>query len=475
MIIRKELVLIGVGLLIEGLYLGYSLIETNPADAVLKYMIVFAAVFAAVTVGFFVFNKRKKEEQLQIDSNDNGNKTKERNLFAIILLFSIVFGVTLVFNAPGQSDDIYRYLWDGKILYHGVSPYRYAPQDAELSNYHSENLPRLVNFPHIKTIYPPFAQMVFKISYTLFNENVTGMKFIFLLFMWGSIVFFYLLLKRNGGDIHWLLFFAWNPLVIMETAVNGHLDIVMVFCLLTGLWFFYRGCLHWAGIAFACAILSKLIPVVLLPVIFFSFFPFEPGRKQKIKERWLNKVAWNKVTWFFVPLTVTVGAFYYPYLDSASNMFLTAMNYSSKWYFNNPVFYGILGTIDHPNPNPIAHMISFLLFTVLFLVILFYPRLKTEQRIFYVMTAFVICNPTIHPWYLVVLLGLLCIYRNSFPVLWSGLIVVSYMVVYRFKAEGIWQDSWWLMAMEYIPLAILVVLGKKRLPKRARQSSKTIS
>jgi hypothetical protein len=135
-------------------------------------------------------------------------------------------------------------------------------------------------------------------------------------------------------------------------------------------------------------------------------------------------------------------------------MFLTAINYSTKWYFNNPVFLGILSIFKD---NATAHMVSFLLFIGLYILILLGP-FELDKKIVFALGAFVICNPTIHPWYLVILLGLLCIHRSVIVVLWSGLVIFSYIVVYDFKLTGTWKDSWFLMGIEYLPLVILLVI-----------------
>jgi hypothetical protein len=468
------------GLLIELFYILYRLIDVNPAQTVIKYMVVYAAAFIMMVVSFRLLK----------------NQALSRFFLLTVLLFSLVFGLTLVTAPPDQSDDIYRYLWDGKLQHYGISPYTYAPDDPALNQYHSEQLPKLVNFPEIKTIYPPLAQLFFRLSYTLFGESVTGMKFLFFLIALGSICFCYLILKQKKADTRWLLFFAWNPLVIMETAVNGHLDILMVFFLLMSLWCFYKGSaaptysrsarcrsfwgfiskicrknkvseninknmLIFSGITLACAVLSKLIPVILLPVFFLYFLPLLRGVAAKrtgcvgfmFKPSVLS-VGKKNIFQFFIPLVLTITTFYALYFESAQNMFLTAINYSTKWYFNNPLFLGIFSIF---RDNATAHMVSFLLFIVLYILILLSP-FELDKKIVYTLGAFVICNPTIHPWYLIILLGLLCIHRSVIVVWWSGLVIFSYIVVYDFKLTGTWKDSWFLMGLEYLPLVIVLVI-----------------
>lgn len=355
-------------------------------------------------------------------------------------------------SPPEMSDDIYRYIWDGKLQCVGVNPYAFAPDDPGLIAYHSETLPLLVNFPHIKTIYPPVAQLVFRMSYMVFGEGVTGMKFLFILFQLGASLVFYLLLRERKGNPWLLLLFAWNPLVVMETAVNGHLDIVMVFFLLLCLLFFYKGKYILSGLFFGMAVLSKLIPIVLLPLFLYYLYLKKEGGLRRSGS-------------FLISFLLTTAFFYAFYIDSAGNMFLTALNYSSKWYFNNPLFH-----IIHffTKSNPLAHLISFSLFVVVFLFIFLRP-LPFEKKIFYTTFAFVLLNPTIHPWYLILLIGLQCIYFSDIATLWSGLVIVSYTVVYRFKLTGDWTDSWLQLVLQYTPLLILACF--KLAAKRAEHDS----
>ena len=419
----------------ELLYILYLRIPAGPAHTVIKYMAVYTGGFILLTITFRLIK----------------NQEFSRFFFLTVLLFSLLFGITLVSAPPHLSDDIYRYLWDGKLQYYGISPYTYAPADPALEKYHSELLPAKVNFPEIKTIYPPVAQLFFRLSYTLFPESVTGMKFLFLIFTVGANAFFYLILREQGGKPRWFLFFAWNPLLVMETAVNGHLEVLMVFFLLLSLWLFFRQQLILAGIGLACAILSKLIPVILLPVFFFYFlFPVPPVSSKSAVAR--------KMFTFFLPLLLTIAGFYALYLASARNMFLTALNYSSKWYFNNPLFHGLFHILKN---NGAAHLVSFSLFIGLFILILVRP-LELQKKIVFAVGAFVVCNPTIHPWYLLILLALLCLQRTPIIVLWSALVVSSYIVVFQFKLTGAWKDSWLAMGIEYIPLAILAFFSYRR-------------
>ncbi len=87
---------------------------------------------------------------------------KKKNRFAVVFccLGAVFFRITLFTAEPSLSDDIYRYLWDGKVQSNGLNPYLYPP-DAEELEFLRDEYHEGVNHKDIKTIYPPFAQVFF--------------------------------------------------------------------------------------------------------------------------------------------------------------------------------------------------------------------------------------------------------------------------------------------------------------------------
>ena len=76
----------------------------------------------------------------------------------MLIAASILLRASFLPVSPVGSDDVYRYIWDGRVEAHGINPYRYAPEAPELQALHSEALPAKVNYPSMKTVYFPIAQ-----------------------------------------------------------------------------------------------------------------------------------------------------------------------------------------------------------------------------------------------------------------------------------------------------------------------------
>ncbi len=409
------------GILTELLYLIYMLIRTGPANTVIKYMVV--GILAFIPMGLLYL--RIKSCQL-----------KKRELY-LLLLFPLLFQLTLLPSSPEMSDDIYRYIWDGKVQVNGISPYLHAPDSVELTHLHSENLPSRVNFPDIKTIYPPLSQILFSLSYLLFGESLIGLKFCFILFNLCCSLVLLSLLHQLKRPLALLLPIIWNPLIIMETAINGHLDVVMLLFTMAGILYFYKCRYIAAGILFALAIHSKLIPVVLLPVLIWTLL-----KQKKIKA----------LIRFSIPFIITNAFLFLLYIQTVGTMFNTAHNYASQWYFNNPIFYLIMTFVPD---NQQAHLVSFLLLSFL-LLILSLANIQKELKLFLIILGFILLNPTIHPWYLILLLGLSPLFPTHAVFLWSMTVFSSYTVVHIYKLTGIWQDSVYQLLIQYAPLILLL-------------------
>jgi hypothetical protein len=87
---------------------------------------------------------------------------------------AIVARLLLLDSTPSLSDDIYRYLWDGRVQEAGLNPYGQAPAAEGLSPMHDDDWAK-INHPELVTVYPPVAQWFFHLVRRL-APGVTGMK-----------------------------------------------------------------------------------------------------------------------------------------------------------------------------------------------------------------------------------------------------------------------------------------------------------
>ena len=167
---------------------------------------------------------------------------------------------------PTLSDDIYRYVWDGRVIGAGENPYLLAPDAAELEPLRDDLWGRL---PHreVETVYPPLALTVFSIA-TAFPAPVYVLKTLLagvdLITCW----FLLLLCRRVGVPPSRSLWYLWSPLPVLELAGMGHVDALGICAVVATVLLLVsrpRRALGAAATA-AAAVLAKLVPLIALPV-----------------------------------------------------------------------------------------------------------------------------------------------------------------------------------------------------------------
>src|SRR5205085_1483066 len=156
------------------------------------------------------------------------NSRDSRRVLVLGLVFAALFRLSILFFPPYLSDDIYRYVWDGRVQATGTNPYRYVPADEALTQLRDEKI-----YPHInrrdsaQTIYPPVAEGAFLLI-TRVSESVTWMKAVMVgceaVAVWAIVQ----LLVAFGFARQRVLIYAWHPLVVWEFAGSGHVDALAI-------------------------------------------------------------------------------------------------------------------------------------------------------------------------------------------------------------------------------------------------------
>jgi hypothetical protein len=139
-----------------------------------------------------------------------------------ILLGALLLRLPLLPLPLTLSEDVLRYLWDGKVAAAGYNPYALPPQAVELTALRDEIWRQL---PHrdVPTVYPPLAVAAFSISSRL-PFPILAWK---ILASGGDLLAVGLLLaiaRRAGIPEARVVWYAWNPLAALEVAGMGHVD-----------------------------------------------------------------------------------------------------------------------------------------------------------------------------------------------------------------------------------------------------------
>jgi alpha-1,6-mannosyltransferase len=184
---------------------------------------------------------------------------------ALLRLMVVVF-------PPFLSNDMYRYIWDGWVQAAGINPYRYIPADPHLAFLRDATVfPNINRANYAHTIYPPAAELIFyaasRIGTLLAFPPVLAMKLTMLVLEGIGIWAMIRLLDHAGLPRARILIYAWNPVPVWEFAGSGHVDAIAVCFIALALLAVCKGKNSWGAAALAGAVLTKFLPVILLPVL----------------------------------------------------------------------------------------------------------------------------------------------------------------------------------------------------------------
>src|SRR5262249_36235862 len=187
-----------------------------------------------------------------------------RHVIVIGLLIAALWHLQFLRRPPGLDDDIYRYLWDGRGQRLGYDPYLVVPSGPALSAWHTSDTV-LLNHPDLASPYPAGAELFFR-AVTAIHESTFALKVAFVLCDFAIVLVLLDILRWSGQGLHWVLAYAWHPLLATGVAGGGHVDIVGALLLLASFAALGRRWRAVGAVAFGLAVAVKLLPIVLLPL-----------------------------------------------------------------------------------------------------------------------------------------------------------------------------------------------------------------
>lgn len=189
--------------------------------------------------------------------------------FLTIFVLTLLFSLTLVPMYPVGSQDLIHNIADARTFWRYHDNPLFVPPLAHPDPISTQ----VVAFAEEPSYYGPGWYLLLGLPHVASSDDlvrsIVAHKVFTVVFFLGSVVVLYHLLRavRPAWAVPSLVVFAWNPLVLFETAGNGHNDIAMVFFALVALWAALRRRWVLAPIALALAVLVKYTLVVLGPVL----------------------------------------------------------------------------------------------------------------------------------------------------------------------------------------------------------------
>jgi hypothetical protein len=395
-----------------------------------------------------------------------------RRVVVIGLVLAAVWHVEFLRLPPGPDDDIHRYVWDGRLQRLGYNPYLVIPSDPAVQKLHTEETGSLNN-PDLPSPYPAGAQLFFR-AVTAIHESVFAFKVAFVICDF-AIAFVLLDILRVGGRRpHLVLAYAWNPLLAIEVAGSGHIDIVGALLLVISVAALARSWRAIAALTFGLAVAVKFLPIVLLPLYW---------KRVRIRDA--------------VLAAVVIALLYVPFLYHGHIPTGSLGTYVRSFRFNGPVF----AILHHVAPPQVLAGLALLvgLVTATWLRKNAATRVGTAPAVQQLLTAdyaeaaqrsqsktlsglqadafawdifawpmaaSLFCAPVVFPWYLLWLLPFLTSTSTLLITIWTVSIIPTY-VMWHLRTLG---HPWgalpvWVMLVEYGCVAIagaLVYAGSDR-------------
>jgi len=358
-----------------------------------------------------------------------------RRVVVIGLVLAAVWHIDFLRVPSGADDDIHRYVWDGRLQRLGYNPYIVVPSDPAAKGLHTPET-RNLNNPDLPSPYPAGAQLFFR-AVTAIHESTFALKVAFV--VCDLVIVFVLLdvLRCNRQGAHLVLAYAWNPLLAIEVAGSGHIEIVGALLLVVSAAALVRRWRTTAAVGLGLAIAVKLLPVVLLPLYW---------KRVRIRDAALAAAV--------------VGLLYVPFLSHGRIPIGSLGTYVQTFRFNGPVF-AALDQVARPQLLAGLAVLVGLATATLFTR----ASLRTAARewspdVFaWPMAACLLCAPVIFPWYLLWLLPFLTSASTLLLTIWTVSIIPTY-VQWHLRTLG---RPWgalpgWVMLLEYGCVAIAAAI-----------------
>ena len=355
------------------------------------------------------------------------------------LALSIAWRVVLAAGPPLASDDVYRYIWDGRVQQHGHSPYVAVPDDPDLAALHT-GLTRRIDpaSAALPTVYPPAAQWFFRAVTTL-DESVAALVAAVVVCDLLTMLVLWRWLLSLGRSPWWVLAYAWHPLVALEGAGGGHVDLVGTLFVVTAAYALHARRTLIASTALAVAVCVKFLPLVLAPLLW-----------RRVRPRDALAAAG------------TVLLLYLPFTDRTLLPPLGSLTvYTAQWRFNGPLFAWLEAALG------VAGAVAVTVGAGLAAAVVARARLPREapEAWAWPLAATLLLMPTVYPWYLVWLIPFFASPRTWPLVPWSLAVVLTY-VVWDARARGAgWVLPAWVEPVEYgllVGAGLLVWLAARR-------------
>lgn len=354
---------------------------------------------------------------------------------AIGVGLSLLWRAGLVLAPPLLSNDVNRYVWEGRVQAHGGNPYAWPDRpDSPRWEGLRDAVWRGLNHPDYPAIYPPLWQLTARAVVGV-HDSVTAMKaFVALcecLMLWPLLD----LLRRRGLPPGRILIWAWSPLALVEIAGSGHNEALGLLLLTLALWALETGRPLTSAVAAALGFQAKLLPGLVA-------------------------LAWARRyrPWHAAAAVAVASVLVVPYLGAGRVLFLSLGKYAEIWRFNETLFAPIVVLLgSHTAAVRLAGAAAFAL-----AIALAACRAAPVAAATAVVAVSLLLGPNVLPWYALWFLPMLVLRDEPAALLFTGTVGLAYLVYPEWRSGERWALGWGIRALEYGPCLLVAALCRVR-------------
>lgn len=384
-----------------------------------------------------------------------------------LIIWGLLSRLVFALHIPYLSDDFYRFLFDGHLILQGLNPYAHLPSEA-IQFVTQENtgfmkfLFEKMNSQNYYSVYPPLHQALFAWA-ALGGESLLWNLFLLriplILADLGIVFFLWKLLPLYNQDQSKILLYWLNPLVIAESTGNLHFEVVVLFGILGSLWFYKT-----SQPVLSAGLWSFSIGIKLIPAILGAF--------------WLRVYPIYRTSKFWIATTIFCAVTLFP-LWQANNFqhfYQSFRLYQSSFEFNASIYYVLkyLSSfwLDY---NPIATLGPTLNLLAIIAMLSYAWKKSTPinlaEGFMGTYLIYLLLQTTVHPWYIIPVIGISLLTRYYSVLLWSGLIVFSYTAY----STSITNESVFFLLIQYIPFLTFAAWEFYFRPQKTRKIHEKLS
>lgn len=476
--------------------------------------------FFADSLGFYLIAQFSLMSLLMLiiwRLTSNSNDVKD---FRLLILFAILVRLVLIGVDPYSSNDVDRYLFDGKLALEGFDPYRISHDAIALTDLRAQWQPPVEHVKYV-TLYPPLALALFSLAASAGVEYATQAWQIMLTLASLASLSLGILVLKKANKLRYLPLIALSPMLILESGMALHIDTFSTLAILLSLYAWQRQRLLLAGIAIGLGTLIKILPLVLLLPLslvcivsalkkYQNDYQFEyQAQQEQLPASFTRKLLFSMCgafqLCFSAIFVVIIG-----YLSALLLGFHPVGSISvffNKWRFGAPLFSFFKDTLSGGQ----LLMISVAIATVVIAIICYLSLSSQRNTSVYsstirhdnsslttneittdllpvrlvialqlAMALPLLLSPVIFPWYLMPLVPLIALQPHFYGLAWLVIMPLTYEVINQFHCCHIWAPAQWplyLLASLYVLALIhglsLLVISNKCTKKSNRQNNIT--